>query len=131
MAGEIGQEYQARYEKNPDLSPSDVQDLQPLVDKIIPYMIKSNAEPDACDLLLEIEQLPKIEKYTDKRNYNRVCLYLTNVAKYMLDPENHEILTVVYNIYRNLNKFPEAMLVALKMGDKKKIKDTFDSCKDG
>ena len=35
-----------------------------------------NAEPEACDLLLEVDQLGDIVKYVDENNYSRVCLYL-------------------------------------------------------
>lgn len=39
--------------------------------------MRHNAEADACDLLMEIEQLDLIETFVDKDTFPRVCLYLT------------------------------------------------------
>lgn len=93
-------------------------------------MIKSNAEPEAIDLLMEVEQLESIEQYTDKQNYRRVCLYLTSTARYLLEPENRNTLLVAYNIFKKLNEHPSALHVALQMGDMKLIQETFDNCDD-
>lgn len=128
LAGEVGEEYQKRTE-NPEELP-DMKDLQALIDKIIPYMINSNAEPDACDLLYEVEQLKMITKFCDKTNYSRVCLYLSNMANYLLEDEKISMLTFVYQIYRDLEKFPEALRVAIQMNNSKMIEDTFNGCKD-
>jgi 26S proteasome regulatory subunit N1 len=35
-----------------------------------------NAEADACDLLMEIEQVELLLNYVEKETYQRVCLYL-------------------------------------------------------
>jgi hypothetical protein len=32
--------------------------------------MKHNAEPDACDVLMEVDQLPKIIEHVDKGNFN-------------------------------------------------------------
>lgn len=45
--------------------------------EIVPYDMRHNAETDACDLLMEIEELDKLEQHTDESNFQRVCLYLT------------------------------------------------------
>lgn len=53
------------------------QRLLSLTNEIIPFLMRHNAEADACDLLMEIEQLDLIETFVDKDTFARVCLYLT------------------------------------------------------
>lgn len=38
--------------------------------------MQHNAEPEACDLLMEVNRLDKIVDYVDETNYVRVVLYL-------------------------------------------------------
>lgn len=54
----------------------------PLVKKIIKFDMKHNTEIQACDLCLEIDQLPLINDHLDSANFKRVCLYLVNCAAY-------------------------------------------------
>jgi 26S proteasome regulatory subunit N1 len=54
-----------------------IDQLVALAMEIIPYDMQHNAETDACDLLMEIERLDKVEEHTDENNFQRVCLYLT------------------------------------------------------
>ncbi len=49
VSGEIGQEWEAR---RADGKPTD--DLRALVEEIVPFNMKNNGEPDACDLLMEV-----------------------------------------------------------------------------
>jgi 26S proteasome regulatory subunit N1 len=49
ISGEIGIEYNERLEKE-----ENVDDLTKLVDEIVPFNMKHNAEADACDLLMEV-----------------------------------------------------------------------------
>ena len=44
---------------------------------IVPYHMTHNAEAEACDLLMEIEQLDLLIDHIDTNVYPRVCLYLT------------------------------------------------------
>ena len=57
-----------------------MEQLVSLAMEIIPYDMQHNAETDACDLLMEIEQLDKLEGHTDENNFQRVCLYLTRLV---------------------------------------------------
>lgn len=75
LAGEIGAEYSKRIE-----SQSDSRDLMELVEVIIPYFMKNHEEPEAVDLLMEVEALEKLVKFTSDSNYERVCLYLLSCA---------------------------------------------------
>jgi 26S proteasome regulatory subunit N1 len=44
--------------------------------EIVPFFLKHNAEADACDLLLELEQVDKLAQFVDKNTFERVCLYI-------------------------------------------------------
>jgi 26S proteasome regulatory subunit N1 len=72
LSAEIASEWEST-ETNTDLR----QRLLSLTNDIIPFLMRHNAEADACDLLMEIEQLDLIETFVDKDTFSRVCLYLT------------------------------------------------------
>lgn len=93
LAGEIGQEYNKRVEESKDFD-----DLMQLVDVIAPQFMKHNEEPEAVDLLMEVEALDKLTTFTTVSNYERVCLYLLSCAQYAADPE--EMMKAYQNVYR-------------------------------
>jgi 26S proteasome regulatory subunit N1 len=70
LAGEIAAEWGESNEEAHE-------NLMVLVNQIIPYNMAHNAEAEACDLLMEIEQLGLLKEYVDEGAYSRVCLYLT------------------------------------------------------
>lgn len=72
LAEEIRGEYSDRSDKGVGID-----DLVALAKEIIPYNMQHNAETEACDLLMEIEQLDLLEQYVDQNSFQRVCLYLT------------------------------------------------------
>jgi 26S proteasome regulatory subunit N1 len=102
LSGEVSQVYNKRVEKQ-----EDTQDLMALVNVIIPYFMKHNEEPEAVDLLMEVESLSKLQEYTNETNYERVCLYLLNCAQYAADPEE---MMIAYHtgflIYMSQKKYP-------------------------
>ncbi len=58
LSGEIASEYKKRTAgKAGDI---ELKDLQFLIDAIVPYNMTHNAEPEAVDLLLEIDRLPML-----------------------------------------------------------------------
>lgn len=73
LAGEVAKEWQEIDEA--DKAQRDT--LLTLVKEIVPYNMAHNAEHEACDLLMEIEQMDMLEKYIDDNAYSKVCLYLT------------------------------------------------------
>ena len=52
------------------------EDLLKLSKEIVDLYMKHNAEADACDLLMEIENVEILIDYVEKDTYQRVCLYL-------------------------------------------------------
>lgn len=126
LAGEIGQMYNKRIEASEDVS-----DLMFLVDIIIPYFMKNHEEPEAVDLLMEVESLPRILNFTSDNNFERVCNYLTSCAYYAADPEEMmNAFNTAFNIYKKHGKYPQALRVAQKINSMDLIKDAMESCTD-
>ncbi len=99
LGGEIGQEYQKLNEKEEDVTP-DISHLDFLINLVVPYNMQHNAEPEAVDLLMEIEQLPNIVQYCNEANYERVCLYLLSCSFYASDPdEMKKAFRAAFDIY--------------------------------
>jgi 26S proteasome regulatory subunit N1 len=104
LAGEIGQEYNARVLKG-DADPDDdaaFEDLLGMVDVIVPFHVKHNAEAEAVDLLIEVQRLKKLIDLDaiDESNYRRICLYLLKTADFMSDPEDLSVCSVLKYFYR-------------------------------
>lgn len=114
LSAEIATEFAARSDAG-----KDVQDLLDLVAKIVPFNMRHNSEPEACDLLLEVERLRDVVQYSDEQNCERLCLYLLATARYCPEPEDREILRVVLEIYRTHNRLPGALVAALLLDDAK------------
>ncbi len=45
------------------------------------YTAPAPAEPEAVDLLLEVERIPLLEEHADDKNYARTCLYLLGALR--------------------------------------------------
>lgn len=88
-----------------------------LVDKIIPYLMEHNAESEAIDLCMEIENLDFLEKYTTELNFQRVCLYLVGCTAYIPDPDNVKVLRCAESIYRKYKDLGNALRYALRLND--------------
>lgn len=118
LAGEISEEYNKRALESQDDIECD--DLMQLVDDILPFQMEHNAEAEAIDLLMEVQQLSKLtnKPIIDERNYERVCLYLLRCANFVSDPDDLATLfKTAYIIYKNQGKHTDALRVALKIGD--------------
>jgi len=125
LAGEIGHEFQDRQQNE-----KPVEDLNRLIEEIVPYDMKHNAEHEACDLLMEVEQIDKVVPFVDENNYSRVCLYLSNCATYVPEPEDSQILKVTYDIYKKMKQYPDSLRIAMRLNDMTLVKDTWESCED-
>ena len=126
LSGEISLEHNKRVEEG-----KDVNELIELVDVIIPYFINHNEEPEAVDLLMEVEQLSKLPRECTSSNYDRVCRYLLSCASYAADPEEMtKAYTTAFQIYLANKKYPEALRVAQKLGDNELVQETMNACQD-
>eukprot|EP00163_Fabomonas_tropica_P027668 TRINITY_DN539_c1_g1_i12.p1 TRINITY_DN539_c1_g1~~TRINITY_DN539_c1_g1_i12.p1 ORF type:complete len:904 (+),score=303.94 TRINITY_DN539_c1_g1_i12:234-2945(+) len=125
LAGEIGDEFAEKTQAG-----EDVAYLFPLVNEIVPFNMKHNSEPEACDLLMEVERLDDIVDACDEENYKRVCLYLGSCAHYLPEPEDTQSLKLVYKIYLKFNQRCDAMRMALRLQDRELAQAVFEQAED-
>jgi len=134
LAGEIGQEYNARVISGSD--PDDdsaFEDLLEMVNVIVPFHVSHNAEAEAVDLLIEIQRLKKMLELDviDEKNYERICLYLVKTADFMSDPDDlFEMLETAYEIFRNQHQYLDALRVALRMHNDEAVPVLLEECQD-
>ena len=128
LAAEIGTEYHRRMEQ--DGENASVDDLMGLVLEIVPFHMEHNAEPEAVDLLLEVEKLDVLLSNVTDANYARTCLYLFSCANYLPEPEDAIVLKTAHSIFMKVGKMPDAMRVALKLCEQSIIEETFNACTD-
>ena len=92
--------------------------------------MKHNAEHEAVDLLLEVGLIDTIAQHTDEANYSRVCLYLTQCAGFLPEPEDSNILKVTFEIYKKFQQWPLALRVALRLNDVNFVKEAYSGATD-
>lgn len=125
LALQLGESYQDTLGSEDDTSK-----LINLGLKIIPFFLKHNAEADAVDLLLEIEQVDKIVNFVDDNTFQRVCLYMVNCVPLLAPPDDLIFLQTAYNIYINHHELTQALILAIKMDNDDLIKQVFNSTDD-
>ena len=152
LAGQLGIEYQRRVEGDEDTA-----ELIELVKQIVPYVrrrcprsrtgalahsltdslarsrryhVEHNAEPEAIDILIEVDHLHMLEAHVDKHNYERTCLYLTSCSSYLPEPDDKNALKVAFEIYMKVSKHADALRTALRMNDMDLVVRAFSSCSD-
>ena len=87
LAAELGEEYTCREQefplepgkekKSPQISlPGTLDDLRNLAKQCATFFLSHNAEPDAVDLLDELEMVDEIAHLVDENTFSRVCLYM-------------------------------------------------------
>ena len=122
FAGQIAQKWQ---------SDGDQVKLMKLVHEIVTYSMKHNSEPDAVDLLMEIEKLSLIENYLDnEESCSRVCLYLISCAPFVPDPDNLMVLNTAIRLFLKFKKYAEALPAAIQLGDINVIESIINNCPD-
>ncbi|KAL9102955.1 MAG: hypothetical protein Q9163_001942 [Psora crenata] len=125
LALEIGQDYQRRMTDDLDAG-----DLIDLTRTLVPYFLSHNAEADAVDVLSELEIIQEIPKYLDENTYARVCLYMVSMVNLLTYPEDQQFLHTAHDIYKQYNKLPQAMVLAIRLNDIELILTDFDSTTD-
>jgi 26S proteasome regulatory subunit N1 len=97
IAAELGEEYTVREGdtlEQPDGAtnsveldvklPGTIEDLRGLAKQCARFFLDHNAEPDAVDLLEELEIIDEITGLVDKNTYGRVCQYMIRYVFYPL-----------------------------------------------
>ena len=125
LALEIGQDYARRVADDID---SD--ELIDLARTLVPYFLKHNAEADAVDLLSELELIKDVPGFVDENTYQRVCLYILSMVNLLTFPEDKHFLETAHVIYKQYNKLPQAMTIAIRLNDMELIESNFDATDD-
>jgi len=126
ISGEIAEEFKERMEKG-----ANVKDLLDLVEEIVPFNMKHNAEVDAIDLLCEVDKIERIEELCEEATYSRVCLYLQGLANFAATQADRIIyLQVCVNVYLKYKEYCGALRTALKLNDTKVVASVFNACED-
>jgi 26S proteasome regulatory subunit N1 len=78
LAAELGEEYTARTEETlpVDTQLGTIEELHTLGLRCAAFLLAHNAEPDAVDLLEELEIVARIAELVDENTYSRVCQYM-------------------------------------------------------
>ncbi|KAJ6571764.1 armadillo-type protein [Mycena capillaripes] len=144
LAAELGDEYTFR-EQEPDAptpaapeagkdeAPAKVEiigtieDLRALAKECAVFLIGHNAEPDAVDLLEELEIVDEIAQLVDDNTYNRVCQYMIRCVNLLPPPDDISFLRTAHTIYVQHRKFPEALALAIRLGDPDLIREDFNA----
>ncbi|KAL3235182.1 26S proteasome regulatory subunit RPN1 [Nakaseomyces bracarensis] len=98
--------------------------------EIVPYFMKHNGEEDAVDLLLEIEAIEKLPQFVDENTYRRVCQYIVACVPLLPPPEDIAFLQTAYSIYLSESQLPEALSLAIRLGNESMISSVFDATSD-
>ncbi|KAL6535815.1 26S proteasome non-ATPase regulatory subunit 2 A [Orobanche hederae] len=129
LAGEIAQEYAKGQGEETSFD-----DLMDLVVQIVAFHMKHNAEPEAVDLLMEVEDLDLLMEHVDHANYKRTCLYLTSSAKaeegYLPGPDDVSVMDIAHAIYMKFEEYPRALQIALYLHRLRYVKELFQTCRD-
>lgn len=129
LTAELQAEFKARVSSEA-FADRNVDDLQALIEQILEYDFKHNAEADACDLLMEVDQLEAIKAWIpkDSTSFKRVCHYLLTTTGYVVDTEEFDkTLRIVYDVFMQHKQYPDALRVAIKMDDKDLMTAVFEA----
>ncbi|KAJ7278741.1 hypothetical protein C8J57DRAFT_1573401 [Mycena rebaudengoi] len=102
-------------------------DLRALAKECAVFLIGHNAEPEAVDLLEELEIVDEIAQLVDDNTYNRVCQYMIRCVNLLPPPDNVSFLRTAHTIYAQHHKFPEALALAIRLGDPALIREDFNA----
>ncbi|XP_018312678.1 26S proteasome non-ATPase regulatory subunit 2 isoform X2 [Mycetomoellerius zeteki] len=104
--------------------------LTPLIKSIIAFDTRHNAEIQACDLCLEIDELNFLTEDLEPTNFARVCYYLISCAAYSEETERRQILEFATEQYLKFNECTRAILVALQLANSELVFKCFAACSD-
>ncbi|KAF9041306.1 armadillo-type protein [Panaeolus papilionaceus] len=138
LAAELGEEFAARTQaellpedaaaEEPKVElPGTLEDLQKLAKQCAVFLLGHNAEPDAVDLMEELEIIDEIPQLVDENTYNRVCQYMIRCVNLLPPPDDVLFLRTAHTIYVQHHKFPEAISLAIRLNDSELIKEDFNA----
>ncbi|KAF7378402.1 26S proteasome regulatory subunit RPN1 [Mycena sanguinolenta] len=92
-----------------------IEDLHALAKECAVFLIGHNVEPDAVDLLEEMEIIDEIAQLVDDNTFNRVCQYMIRCVNLLPPPDDISFLRTAHKIYVQHRKFPEALALAIRL----------------
>jgi 26S proteasome regulatory subunit N1 len=152
LAAELGEEYNLRETADLDIKPTEaeltskgegeedtpeakpfvplpgtIDDLRSLAIECAKFLLAHNAEPDAVDLLEELEIVDRIVELVDENTFARVCQYMDRCVSFLVPPDDISFLQTIHGIYVRHSKFPEALATAIRLGDRSLIRSDFQA----
>lgn len=125
LTGEVSQEYAKRQGED-----AQIDDIMELVRQIVAFHMKHNAEYEAVDILMEVEDPDLLVEHVESTNYKRTCLYLTSAARYLPEPDDTLVLEIAFKIYKKFEEYPNALQIALFLDNMQYVKEVFTACGD-
>ncbi|KAH9942824.1 armadillo-type protein [Amylocystis lapponica] len=141
IASELGEEYNARElgeeeTAKPDETEADkpkpepvgtIDDLRALAMECATFLLHHNAEPDAVDLLEELEIVDRISELVDENTFERVCQYMIRCVSLLPQPDDIAFLRTAHRIYVQHRRFPQALSLSIRLGDPELIRTDFNA----
>lgn len=139
LAAELGEEFSLREEAEVQESPEaaaesketqlhgTIDDLRNLAKQCAKFLLEHNAEPDAVDLLEEMEIVGEILSLVDENTYGRVCQYMIRCINLLPPPDDLVFLRTAHDIYVKYHKFTEALSLSIRLGEPDLIREDFNA----
>ncbi|WWC86946.1 uncharacterized protein L201_001827 [Kwoniella dendrophila CBS 6074] len=138
LASELGEEYNSNYANETDEiegieKPEELkyttEQLKSLSLELVSFFLKHNAEADAVDILLELENVHDIIELTDDKNFERVCRYMVSCVPLLVPPDDAAFLETASKIYAKYDRYPEAIALAVRLNSPALIRQYFEAPK--
>lgn len=107
------------------LSVGTSEDLHNLALVCAKFLLEHNAEPDAVDLLEELEAIDRIVNLVDANTYSRVAAYMIACVNLLPPQDDVAFLRTAHMIYEKHQRFPEALSLAIRLNDPDLIRKDF------
>ena len=104
--------------------------LIPLVEKIVEFHVKHNAEQDAFDLCIEINHLDIIEKHSQNIRFEKVFVYAISCAQYYPSPTDKDIYRYLMRLSIVQKKWSDAVRLMIKLNEYNALKEVIKSNED-
>jgi 26S proteasome regulatory subunit N1 len=127
LASEIGIAYNKRTVSEPDRNNDD---LLNLAKQLIPFLLAHNAEPDAVDLLSELNCISLLSEYVDENTWERVVAYVVACVPLLTQDDDRDYLICARTIYKKYGKLVEAMTLSIRLDSMDFIEEDFADAKD-
>ncbi|KAI0053215.1 26S proteasome regulatory complex non-ATPase subcomplex Rpn1 subunit [Auriscalpium vulgare] len=112
-------------EKKDPLPVGTTDDLRDLAIVCAKFLLSHNAEPDAVDLLEELEIVNRLVDIVDENTYARVTQYMIACVSLLPPQDDVAFLRTAHTIYERHHKFTEALGLAIRLNDPDLIRKDF------